>query len=177
MTNEVIKFNGIDLLVLEETEDTIFVLAYKLGMESIFDKNTNDYSKSALKTKCENWAKNAGLNIIQRELSLVNMDGSSYGSIMVGAAPLTFDEYRAYGEIIRKHIKSGFWTATGWAKEGWGAGFACVVNSGGTPGTNYYHGSYGFAPAFVLNKSELTSRTLADFTTAELLAEIERRTK
>ena len=178
MVGDTIKVNGIDLLILDERGSDIFVLAYNLlDKDTVFHSSGNNYRDSILKKKCDEWIENAGFtNVKVRDIDLVTMDGYDRGSLIVKAAPLTFDEYRKYAQIIQKKITHDFWLVTGWSHEGWGADLACGVNSDGKPNGYTYGISRGFAPAFVLDKAELTSKKLlSEFTIEELTNEIARR--
>lgn len=178
LIGDTIKVNGIDLLVLDEVGNDVFVLAYNLlDEDTVFHNSGNNYSDSILKRKCDEWIKNVGFNSVKvRSIDLTTMDGYDRGSIVVEAAPLTFDEYRKYAQIIQEKITHDFWLSTGWSHKGWGAYDACRVNSDGKPSDNYYYNSRGFAPAFILNKAELVSKkSLSEFTIEELTNEIARR--
>lgn len=177
MIGDTIKVNGIDLLVLDEVDNDVFVLAYNLLDENtVFHKSGNNYRDSILKSKCDKWIKNAGFNSVKaRSIDLTTMDGYDRDSIVVEAAPLTFDEYRKYAQIIQEKITHDFWLSTGWSHEGCGAYYACGVGSDGRPTSSGYGYSIGFAPAFILNKAELSKKSLSEFTIEELTNEIARR--
>ena len=111
---DTITRNGIRLLVLDMIDGSPFVIALDTGLESRFGGNTN-YLDSKLYEAIESWFDASGLSPIPRMLDLTSMDGGdSYGSTNIGVAPLTFDEYRKYGNILIPHIKKNFWLCTPW---------------------------------------------------------------
>lgn len=178
MIGKKIKVNDIDFLVLDEDDNNnLFVIALDLDITTKFDHSTNDYRNSVLRQVTEKWCKNSKVIISKsRTIDLMAMNGSKdYGKLNVVVAPLTFDEYRKYSSIIIPEIKDWFWLITPWETQF--TNFACVVLSDGKPGYSSYRHSRYFAPALWINKSSIKNNPLANFTTADLLAEIERRTK
>lgn len=181
MIGEVIKLNNVELLVLDEINGNPFVLAYNLGEDkdlpfSTSAESTNNYAKSNLRNQMEKWFKNSGFKAASmRNLDLTTMDGYNYGDILITVAPLTFDEFRKYASIIQPKVTHDFWLATGWGHDGWAANSACNVFSDGKLNANRYSNSYGFAPAFILDKAELSKKTLSDFSVDELLTELAKR--
>lgn len=172
---DTITRNGIKLLVLDMINGNPFVIALDTGLESPFGDNTN-YLDSKLYEKMEDWLNNFGLSIIPRVLDLTAMDGgNSYGLVSIDVAPLTFDEYRSYGDILIPHIKNSFWLCTPWRDPKYNyANYVCIVHSDGSANYTVYWSSYGVAPAFILDDNA-QDRTLSDYSTDELLAEIKRR--
>lgn len=153
---KIVKVKGVDVLVLDMVNNNPFVIALDTDIESVFSKNSNNYRGSSLERAIRQWLKESGIPTIARRLDLTTMDGSKcYGAMMTNAAPLTFDEWRKYAEIIIPHIKSWLWLATGWSDPKWknqSGNRACVVYSDG--GTSYsYYGNTGggAAPAFIID--------------------------
>lgn len=184
MAGEFTKVNGIDLLVLDEINGNPFVIALDVDEESKFDSESNDYRNSDLKNRIDQWFRNTGIKAIEREVDLTAMDGyKGYGVMRTKCAPLTFDEYRKYASIIKPHIKNWFWTVTPWGDpndDTWASKSVCFVYYSGTANNNYYWGSRGLAPAFILDKSSISVfdkpfGTLSEYTIQELLEEISRR--
>lgn len=183
MIGEVNTINGIKLLTLDENDGNPFVMALGLDIETKFDENSNNYAESLIKRKTERWFAETGLKAVKRTIDLQTMDGyKGYGELEVKAAPLTFDEYRKYADIIIPHIEHWFWLATGWGRpdpESWASNFVCRVNGNGGAGGYTYTNSYYLAPAFILDKSCMGNYIydLSSFSTEELLAEIAKRVK
>lgn len=189
---ETFKIKDVELLTLNIIGGDPFVIALDTCFESKFAEDGNNYHGSTLEDVVNEWFEELGVPAIPRVLDLTTMDGSKrYGTIKVKAAPLTFDEWRRYAEIIIPNIKHRFWLATGWADpkwKNWGSNGVCYVDSSGTMYLNSYSSSYGLAPAFILDKEFFENipphygnkpdpQMLAGFTTDELLAEVSRRVK
>ena len=177
MIGETITVNGVKCLVLDEIDGNPFVIALETDLESPFG-NSNNYKKSDLRKGAEAWLKKTGIKAIPRDVDLTAMDGyKGYGSLNTAVAPLTFDEYRKYNHILTPHIKNWFWLVTPWGspeKDNWASIYVCRVGTVGSAGINFYYGSGGLAPAFILDKNE---KSLSDFTNEELIAELNKRLK
>lgn len=189
---ETFKIKDVELLTLDIIDGNPFVIALDTGIGSKFAEDSNNYDGSTLEDVVDEWFEELGIPAISRVLDLTTMDGSKrYGALEVEAAPLTFDEFRKYAEIIIPNIKHWFWLATGWADpkwKNWDSGSVCYVNHNGTAGSGSYYSSGGLAPAFILDKKFFENiqphygnkpdpQILAGFTTDELLAEVSRRVK
>lgn len=177
MIGETITINGVKCLVLDEIDGNPFVIALEVGIDFVFG-NSNNYKESTLRKGAETWLKKTGIKAIPRDVDLTAMDGyKGYGSLNTAVAPLTFDEYRKYNHILTPHIKNWFWLVTPWGspeKDNWASDRVCGVSSDGSADYNYYGGSGGLAPAFILDKNE---KSLSDFTNEELIAELNKRLK
>lgn len=66
---------------------------------------------------------------------------------MVDVAPLTFDEYKKYADIIIPNIKESFWLCTPCGRND--KNYVRGVNSNGGAGSYIYWISGGLAPAFI----------------------------
>lgn len=190
---ETFKIKDAELLTLDIIDGNPFVIALDTGIQSKFAEDSNNYDGSTLEDVVDEWFEELGVPAISHVLDLTTMDGSKcYGAIEVEAAPLTFDEWRKYAEIIIPHIKGWFWLATGWADpkwKNWASTAVCVVNTDGSATTYGYDYTDGrLAPAFILDKKFFENiqphygnrpdpQMLASFTTDELLAEVSRRVK
>jgi hypothetical protein len=173
------KQNGVDLLVLDIVNDKPFVLAYNLDIQILFSKTTNNYKNSNLRAECEKWFAATNFKVQSRMVDLTTMDGyKGYGAIPADVAPLTFDEYRKYADIIIPHIKNWFWTVTGWGRpniDNWSMNTVCFVNGNGNATNDRYNSSFGSAPAFILDKVFTSYPDISIFPTKELVAELNRR--
>lgn len=186
---DIITINGTKLLILDLIEGNPFVIAFDLDISTHFSKDSiNDYRSSRLRTVCDDWFANftqgeKTIPIIPRALDLTTMDGSKdYGVISVRSAPLTFDEWRKYSEVITLNTQQAFWLATGWTQSKWdndGDEYVCSVSSYGQPYYTYDYISLGLVPAFIIDKSYFTtpSFTLSAISTEDLLNELQHRTK
>lgn len=190
---ETFKIKNVKFLTLDIIDGNPFVIALDTGIESKFAEDSNNYDGSTLEDVVDEWFEELGVPAISRVLDLTTMDGSEcYGALEVEAAPLTFDEWRKYAEIIIPNIKHWFWLATGWADPKWkncGTNIVCYVSTDGGayhPGYSYTNGR--LAPAFILDKKFFENiqphygnkpdpQILTGFTTDELLAEVSRRVK
>lgn len=177
MIGETITVNGVKCLVLDEIDGNPFVIALEVGIDFVFG-NSNNYKESTLRKGAEAWLKKTGIKAIPRDVDLTAMDGyKGYGSLNTTVAPLTFDEHRKYNHILTPHIKDSFWLVTPWGspeKDNWASGGVCFVYSDGSAYASTYGGSYGLAPAFILDKN---GKSLSDFTNEELIAELNKRLK
>ena len=110
-----------------------------------------------LEKTINDWFERLDITAVTRTLDLTTMDGSKYyGTLEVKAAPLTFDEWRKYAEIIIPNIKNWIWLATAWTNprsEGWYTGCVCSVNMVGNTDFNTYDDIILIAPAFILDKT------------------------
>lgn len=156
---ETITVNDTKLLVLDFINENPFVICLDTGIKTKFSPETNNYKTSILRTKAETWLKKRGFKTIPRVIDLITMNGyTGYGEMEVDVAPLTFDEYRKYTQILTPHIQEWFWTATGWYVDLLDtnmSNFVCVVLYSGTADYGSYWGSFELAPAFILDKDSL----------------------
>lgn len=180
MIGDIIKVNGINLLVLDEINGNPFVIALDLDIESLFG-NSNNYKKSELRKRVESWFKDTGIKAIARDVDLTAMDGyKGYGELNTVVAPLTFDEYRKYNHILTPHIKNWFWLVTPWGspeKDNWTSDRVCAVTAVGSADHSYYGSRGGLAPAFILDRNQCFNKSLGDYTNEELIAELNKRLK
>ena len=103
---ETFKIKDVELLTLDIIDGNPFVIALDTGIESKFAEDSNNYDGSTLEDVVDEWFEELGVPAFSRVLDLTTMDGSKcYGALEVEAAPLTFDEFRKYAEIIIPNIK------------------------------------------------------------------------
>lgn len=163
---DIIKRNGIDLLVLDFIDGKPFVLAMS-SIQTLFDQYSNDYKGSTLQFETEKWFNGTQLRAIKREIILHSND-----KIFVSVAPLTIDEYQKYSDIIKPHIKHSFWLVTSYMNNPY---VGCVVvTEGGANYVNYWNYG-GLAPAFILDESSVKENSNNESqkdTIIELLKEI-----
>lgn len=180
MIGETITVNGVKCLVLDEINGNPFVIALEVEIYSVFG-DSNNYKESGLRKTIESWFKNTNIKAIARDVDLTAMDGyKGYGTLNTTVAPLTFDEYRKYNHILTPHIKNPFWLVTPWGspeKDNWASNAVCIVRTDGSATYNGYYGSFGLAPAFILDKNQCFNKSLSDFTNEELIAELNKRLK
>lgn len=129
---DVVRIEGEVFVVLENYgaireagDQTLFVLALEPQGYTRFG-NSNNYAESDLRRETEAWAEkklrrlNENGYLKTRVLDLATATGrKDYGSLEVKAAPLTFEESRRYGDVIRSRsvLELPFWLATAWDTE------------------------------------------------------------
>lgn len=185
-----INVNGVQCLVLDIFDGHPFAIAFNIGIESKFSYTSNNYNTSTLRKAIEDWFAKLNVPAVRRYVNLTTLDGSKNYNFMsdIKVAPLTFDEWRKYANIIIPHIKQSFWLATAWSDsrlKNWGSNSVCLIDKGGSVSHHNICDSSGLAPAFILDKkffddnynNERDPSFLADFSTDALLAEISRRVK
>lgn len=154
---EFIKIKDAECLVLDIIDGNPFVIALNIKVKTRFDVKSTNYSHSMLERTINDWFKKLDVPAITRTLDLTTMDGSKcYGTLNVKAAPLTFDEWQKYAEIITPNIKDWFWLATAWGDpkwKKWCSYTVCIVNSNGIAYHGYCNFSNKLAPAFILDKA------------------------
>jgi hypothetical protein len=169
--------NGVDLLILDFVNNKPFVLAYNLDIETQFSDSTSNYKDSILRARCESWFAETGLKAIPRVVDLTTISGhQGRGTISADAAPLTFDEYRRYSNIIQPFLKdkSFYWTVTGWGRPAsiWGTTVvAGVISSNDIDYFSYDERGY-LLPAFILDPIK---PDISLFPTSELIVELYKR--
>lgn len=123
------NFAGEQFVVLEQRKGSTFVLlAYNKGLcsfnerDDIKIKNPNDYTRSVLKERIDEWAKALprtaveAFAILPFEVDLSCTDRSeSYGDITVKAAPLTIWQQGQFKKLIPQsgnNWDDGYWLVT-----------------------------------------------------------------
>lgn len=155
LPGEKIKIQGIDLLVLDIIDGYPFVLAYDIENESVFSTTSNFYVGSELEKAMDKWDKEVNLPIFSREVDLTYMDGYKVSNLYCRVAPLTFDEYRKYSNIIIPNLTHGFFTCTAWSRPVIDLYAVCFVHSRGGVYWNSYAYTYRIAPAFILDTNRI----------------------
>lgn len=189
---EIVTIKGTEFAVLNiekgtaNGKDKLFVLLKDTFGFTLFSTNGNDYAKSNLRDKVEQWYSKFASDldkelIFQRGINLLTMDGrANYGIVDCLAGPLTFDEWRKYSRYI-PDCERGYWLATGDGAPGrLGATGALGVNSGGDWYSNDCWGSYAVRPALVVSEELIDTpkdEGLSKYSTMELLQELVERAK
>jgi hypothetical protein len=149
---ETFQMDGVDLLVLDYIGENPFVFAYNLIDKAVRFGDNGDYRTSYLKKVCEEWLVTTKFRTVKRKVDLITLNGrKNYGEIEVDVAPLTFDEYRKYHEVIESlDTYKQFWTVTAWDT---GSRYCCGF--GVTGFITYYHCSERLLlpPTFILDTS------------------------
>lgn len=185
--SSVIKYGGLDCIVLDVEQDKILVLAKESIGNMPFDEgNSNNFPKGTLckylngefiKKLKANGADTSAL--IPTTIDLTSDDGlKDYGETTQKIFLLTCDMYRKYRSVI-PNLDDWWWLATAYSTESNGyASLARYVDSvGGLSYGSACSGLTGVRPAFYLKSSilESLSPSLSEFTTEELLKEVLRR--
>ena len=148
-----VKYHGEPCLILEHRKDGTLLMVLE-QIEHTFGSD-NDFAKSDLRE---------------------HLNGSKqYGIDTCCIAPLTFDEYRKYHDIIPKPEKWE-WSATPWSTpcvngdETWVMG----LNTDGGVSNYRCSNTYGSRPAFLLPSNYVVEpeNALASYTTRELVEEL-----
>ena len=171
----IFNFAGEQFVVLEQRDGAAFVLLAQSKESCPFNdkdnaENRNDYTRSTLKERIDDWVANLPRNsaeagaILPFRVDLSCTDQSkSYGVIEVRAAPLTLWQYGRYKELIPLNEDDWWWLVTPWACR-WlrsprtsGTGDVWNVDADGRCDYNYASDSYGIRPALTLKSSFLVA--------------------
>lgn len=181
-----VKYHGEPCIVLEHRKDGTLLMVLE-QIEHTFGSD-NDFAKSDLREHLngaymDTLTQGNHGEILKRAIDLTAVNGSKqYGIDTCCIAPLTFDEYRKYHDIIPKPEKWE-WSVTPWSTpcvnedDTWvmdGADVAyCLVTNGGVS-YSYCSDTYGSRPAFLLPSNYVVEpeNALASYTTRELVEEL-----
>lgn len=155
-----------EFIVLKQERDFTKVISKNLMARDVqFDKNTRDYTKSALKQYIDRKIrpiilKNVGEeNLIRESVSLTSLDNQTeFINCICDVRPLTFDEAREYNNLLVMENPSDwadwYWTLTPWStiRRG-GRLFMTVVLPSGSIYYNRYYDFNGVRPFCILNSS------------------------
>jgi hypothetical protein len=182
--SSVIKYGGLDCIVLDVEQDKILVLAKESIGNMPFDEgNSNKFPKGTLckylngefiKKLKANGADTSAL--IPTTIDLTSDDGlKDYGETTQKIFLLTCDMYRKYRSVI-PNLDDWWWLATAYSTEsnGYANNARLVYSDGSLLDSNADNGYRGVRPAFYLKSSilESLSPSLSEFTTEELLKEV-----
>lgn len=174
-----VKYHGEDCIILEHRKDGTLLMVLE-QIEYTFGSD-NNFAKSDLREYLNGaymgtFTKGNHGEILKRTIDLTALNGSKeYGTHLCYIAPLTFDEYRKYHDIIPKPGKWE-WSVTPWStpcvneNETWVMG---LYTNGGVNG-NLCSNIFGSRPAFLLPSNYVVEpeNTLASYTTKELVEEL-----
>lgn len=130
-----------EFIVLEQNYETTNVISKNLMAEDVqFDKNTEDYNKSALKRYIEEKIRpiileNIGAgNLVEHSVALTSVDNQNeFDNCICDIRPITFDEAREYNDLlVNEDLPDYYWTLTPWstAERGWKYCISVVSPSG-----------------------------------------------
>lgn len=175
-----VKYHGEDCIILEHRKDGTLLMVleqieYTFGSDNNFAKSDlREYLNGAY---MDTLTKGNHGEILKRTIDLTALNGSKeYGTYFCYIAPLTFDEYRKYHDIIPKPEKWE-WSVTPWSTpcvnkdETWVMG----LNISGGVGNGFCHYTSKSRPAFLIPSNyvvEPTKNALASYTTKELVEEL-----
>ena len=184
---DVIRFGGLDFIVLDVEQDKVLVLAKDSIGEMAFDENDNNNFPEGTLCKFLNneFIKQLAANgadvsaIVKHTIDLTSDDGlKDYGETTQSIFLLTCDMYRKYRSVI-PNLDSWWWLATAYstASNGYTSYARSVLTDGSLGRSTACLGCIGVRPAFYLKSSifESIPHSLSEFTTTELLEEVLRR--
>ena len=173
-----VKYHGEPCIVLEHRKDGTLLMVLE-QIEHTFGSD-NDFAKSDLREHLngaymDTLTQGNHGEILKRAIDLTAVNGSKqYGIDTCCIAPLTFDEYRKYHDIIPKPEKWE-WSVTPWSTPVHGRHrqrlllvrqWQCHYGS--------CNNTYGSRPAFLLPSNYVVEpeNALASYTTRELVEEL-----
>lgn len=181
-----VKYHGEPCIVLEHRKDGTLLMVLE-QIEHTFGSD-NDFAKSDLREHLngaymDTLTQGNHGEILKRAIDLTAVNGSKqYGIDTCCIAPLTFDEYRKYHDIIPKPEKWE-WSVTPWSTpcvnedDTWvmdDTNYACYLNTNGGVDSNNCNDTRGSRPAFLLPSNYVVEpeNALASYTTRELVEEL-----
>lgn len=181
-----VKYHGEPCIVLEHRKDGTLLMVLE-QIEHTFGSD-NDFAKSDLREHLngaymDTLTQGNHGEILKRAIDLTAVNGSKqYGIDTCCIAPLTFDEYRKYHDIIPKPEKWE-WSVTPWSTpcvnedDTWVTNITYRAFCLGTSGDVNYGScvnTFGSRPAFLLPSNYVVEpeNALASYTTRELVEEL-----
>ena len=173
-----VKYHGEPCIVLEHRKDGTLLMVLE-QIEHTFGSD-NDFAKSDLREHLngayiDTLTQGNHGEILKRAIDLTAVNGSKqYGIDTCSIAPLTFDEYRKYHDIIPKPEKWE-WSVTPWSTPEHGPHHrACYLGTNGGVYSGYCSYAGGSRPAFLLPSNYVVEpeNALASYTTRELVEEL-----
>ena len=181
-----VKYHGEPCIVLEHRKDGTLLMVLE-QIEHTFGSD-NDFAKSDLREHLngaymDTLTQGNHGEILKRAIDLTAVNGSKqYGIDTCCIAPLTFDEYRKYHDIIPKPEKWE-WSVTPWSTpcvnedDTWvmdNTYYAYCLSTSGNVNYSYCGNTFGSRPAFLLPSNYVVEpeNALASYTTRELVEEL-----
>lgn len=181
-----VKYHGEPCIVLEHRKDGTLLMVLE-QIEHTFGSD-NDFAKSDLREHLngaymDTLTQGNHGEILKRAIDLTAVNGSKqYGIDTCCIAPLTFDEYRKYHDIIPKPEKWE-WSVTPWSTpcvnedDTWVTDYtyyACYLGTDGNVDGSFCGNTGGSRPAFLLPSNYVVEpeNALASYTTRELVEEL-----
>lgn len=148
-----------------EYGETLVIMEDFIEKNVQFDKDSCDYTKSALREKfdgeiTEKFEAVFGDNLVEQEVTLVSVNMQNYGKFSCKVRPITFDEAKMYNhKIINLKLDDWWWTCTSWstAKKSWRYSVLVVYPSGNIYGYGC-NGSGGVRPVCILKSNLVVSK-------------------
>ena len=181
-----VKYHGEPCIVLEHRKDGTLLMVLE-QIEHTFGSD-NDFAKSDLREHLngaymDTLTQGNHGEILKRAIDLTAVNGSKqYGIDTCCIAPLTFDEYRKFHDIIPKPEKWE-WSVTPWSTpcvnedDTWVTSYtyyACYLDTSGDVDYDNCNVTNGSRPAFLLPSNYVVEpeNALASYTTRELVEEL-----
>ena len=177
-----VKYHGEDCLILEHRENGILLMVLEQINHSFGSDNNfvnSDLRKYLNGDYMDTLTHGNRGEIVKRTIDLTAVNGSKqYGIDTCCIAPLTFDEYRKYHDIIPKPEKWE-WSVTPWSTpcvnedKDWVVGLS---DEGDVCASNYSNTRW-LRPAFLLPSNYIVEprKDLVSYTTKELIEELFKR--
>ena len=115
-----------EFIVLEQNYGTTNVISKNLMAQNVlFDGDTRDYNKSALKKYIDEKIKpiileNVGAgNLVEHSVPLTSVDNQNeFNDCICEVRPITFDEAREYNDLlVNEDLPDYYWTLTPWSTD------------------------------------------------------------
>ena len=157
-----------EFIVLEQNYGTTNVISKNLMAQNVlFDGDTRDYNKSALKKYIDEKIKpiileNVGAgNLVEHSVPLTSVDNQNeFNDCICEVRPITFDEAREYNDLlVNEDLPDYYWTLTPWSTDERGLKYAIAIvsPSGGIINSNCdYDG--GVRPFCILKSNIFVSK-------------------
>lgn len=161
---ETVKLGTHEMVVLEQTGDTTFLICKNPLPRAIKFGSSNNYNGSYVDEACNEFAEEitaivGAENLLFHTVDLTTDDGlKDYGTCKRRAFLLTADEYRRYVEILDKHkVDRRYWLATALTTKRHGDDHCvkCVAPSGYINNRGYDNGRGGSVRPACILKSDI----------------------
>lgn len=156
-----------EFIVLEQNYGTTNVISKNLMAQNVlFDGDTRDYNKSALKKYIDEKIKpiileNVGAgNLVEHSVPLTSVDNQNeFNDCICEVRPITFDEAREYNDLlVNEDLPDYYWTLTPWSTDERGLKYAiAIVSPSGSIGRNGCYDDCGVRPFCILKSNIFVS--------------------